>query len=121
MQQIHLIICIPHFQSQHKIYKRAASVVRKAASLGLGKLGLRLLSRAGIVGLGLSLGIQGYNLLTNNGKLIPGGGPPPKSGPNPQGLNVPGKKIIVVKNSEKKNVNNRQSSTKRSRDKRNNA
>ena len=36
-------------------------------------------------------------------KLIPGGGPPPKSGPNPQGLNVPGKKIIVVKNSEKKN------------------
>ena len=55
-------------------------------------------------------------------KLIPGGGPPPKSGPNPQGLNVPGKKIIVVKNSEKKtNVNNRQSSTKRSREKRNNA
>ena len=39
------------------------SVVRKAASLGLGKTGLRLLSRAGIVGLGLSLGIQGYNLL----------------------------------------------------------
>ena len=55
-------------------------------------------------------------------KLIPGGGQPPKSGPNPQGLNVPGKKIIVVTNSEKKkNVNNRQSSTKRSRDKRNNA
>ena len=55
-------------------------------------------------------------------KLIPGGGPPPKSGPTPQGLNVPGKKIIVVTNSEKKkNVNNRQSSTKRSRDKRNNA
>ena len=54
-------------------------------------------------------------------KLIPGGGPPPKSGPNPQVLNVPGKKIIVVTNSEKKNVNNRQSSTKRSRDKRNNA
>ena len=54
--------------------------------------------------------------------LNPGGGPPPKSGPNPQGLNVPGKKIIVVTNSEKKkNVNNRQSSTKRSRDKRNNA
>ena len=49
-------------------------------------------------------------------KLIPGGGPPPKSGPNPQGLNVPGKKIIVVKNSEKKNVNNRQSSTKRRRE-----
>ena len=49
-------------------------------------------------------------------KLIPGGGPPPKRGPTPQGLNVPGKKIIVVKNSEKKNVNNRQSSTKRSRE-----
>ena len=47
---------------------------------------------------------------------------PPLRGPNPQGLNVPGKKIIVVTNSEKKkNVNNRQSSTKRSRDKRNNA
>ena len=55
-------------------------------------------------------------------KLIPGGGPPPKSEPNPRGLNVPGKKIIVVKNSEKKtNVNNRQSSTKRSREQRNNA
>ena len=54
-------------------------------------------------------------------KLIPGGGPPPKRGPNSQGLNVPFKQTIVVKNSEKKNVNNRQSSTKRSRDKRNNA
>ena len=54
-------------------------------------------------------------------KLIPGGGPPPKSGPNPQGLNVPGKKIIVVKNSEKKNVNNRQSTTKCSGKQRNNA
>ena len=54
-------------------------------------------------------------------KLIPGGGPPPKKGPNSQGLNVPFKQTIVVKNSEKKNVNNRQSSTKRSRDKRNNA
>ena len=54
-------------------------------------------------------------------KLIPGGGPPPKSGPNSQGLNVPGKKIIVVKNSEKKNVNNRQSTTKRSGKQRNNA
>ena len=38
---------------------------------------------------------------------------PPLRGPNPQGLNVPGKKIIVVKNSEKNNVNNRQVSTKR--------
>ena len=55
-------------------------------------------------------------------KLIPGGGPPPKSGPNPQGLNVPGKKIIVVTNSEKKkNVNNRHRPTKRSSDKRNKA
>jgi len=55
-------------------------------------------------------------------KLMPGGGPPPKSGPNPQGLNVPGKKIIVVTNSEKKtNVNNGQSATKRSRAKSNNA
>ena len=55
-------------------------------------------------------------------KLIPGGGPPPKSGPNPQGLNVPGKKIIVVTNSEKKtNVNNGQGATKRSRANSNNA
>ena len=38
---------------------------------------------------------------------------PPLRGPNPQGLNVPGKKIIVVSNSEKNNVNNRQVSTKR--------
>ena len=55
-------------------------------------------------------------------KLIKGSGPPPKSGPNPQGLNVPGKKTIVVKNSEKKtHVNNGQSFTKRSRAKSNNA
>ena len=46
-----------------KFTRGLPSVVRKAASLGLGKTGLRLLSRAGIVGLGLSLGIQGYNLL----------------------------------------------------------
>ena len=38
---------------------------------------------------------------------------PPLRGPNPQGLNVPTKKIIVVSNSEKKHVNNRQVSTKR--------
>ena len=38
---------------------------------------------------------------------------PPLKGPHSQGLNVPGKKIIVVKNSEKNNVNNRQVSTKR--------
>ena len=54
-------------------------------------------------------------------KLIPGGGPPPKRGPNPQGLNVPFKQTILVKNSEKKNVNNGQGSTKRSRAKSNNA
>ena len=37
--------------------------LRKVASLGLGRAGLGVLSRAGIVGLGLSLGIQGMNLL----------------------------------------------------------
>ena len=37
--------------------------LRKVASLGLGRAGLGVLSRAGIVGLGLSLGIQGINLL----------------------------------------------------------
>ena len=40
-------------------------------------------------------------------------GPPPKSGPTPQGLKVPEKKIIVESNSEKNNVRNRQVSTKR--------
>ena len=38
---------------------------------------------------------------------------PPLRGPNPQGLNVTEKKIIVVSNSEKNNVNNRQVFTKR--------
>jgi len=38
---------------------------------------------------------------------------PPLRGPNPQGLNVPEKKIIVVKNSEKNNGRYRQSFTKR--------
>ena len=38
---------------------------------------------------------------------------PPLRGPHPQGLNVPEKKTIVVKNSEKNNVRNRQVSTKR--------
>ena len=38
---------------------------------------------------------------------------PPLRGPHPQGLNVPGKKTIVVSNSEKNNVRNRQSFTKR--------
>jgi hypothetical protein len=50
-------------ESTPRFTRGLPSVVRKAASLGLGKTGLRLLSRAGIVGLGLSLGIQGYNLL----------------------------------------------------------
>ena len=30
-------------------------------------------------------------------------GPPPKSGPNPQGLNVPTKQVKTIKNSEKIN------------------
>jgi len=38
---------------------------------------------------------------------------PPLRGPNPQGLNIPGKKTIVVKNSEKNNVRNRQVFTQR--------
>ena len=38
---------------------------------------------------------------------------PPERGPNPQGLNVPVKKTIVVSNSEKNNVRNRQVFTKR--------
>ena len=38
---------------------------------------------------------------------------PPLRGPNPQGLNVPRKKTIVVSNSEKNNVRNRQVFTKR--------
>jgi hypothetical protein len=38
---------------------------------------------------------------------------PPLKGPHSQGLNVPGKKTIVVSNSEKNNVRNRQVFTKR--------
>jgi hypothetical protein len=38
---------------------------------------------------------------------------PPLRGPNPQGLNVPLKQPIVVQNSEKNNVRNRQVSTER--------
>ena len=38
---------------------------------------------------------------------------PPERGPHSQGLNVPGKKTIVVSNSEKNNVRNRQGFTKR--------
>jgi len=54
----------PAFADQTpKLTRGLPSAVRKVASLGLGKLGLKALSRAGIAGLGLSLGIQGYNLL----------------------------------------------------------
>ena len=49
-----------------KMTRGLPTALRKAASLGLGKTGLRLLSRAGIVGLGLSLGIQGYQALTDD-------------------------------------------------------
>ena len=38
---------------------------------------------------------------------------PPLRGPNPQGLNVPGKKTIVVSNSEKNAGAHRQVFTKR--------
>ena len=54
----------PAFADQTpKLTRGLPSAARKVASLGLGKLGLKALSRAGIAGLGLSLGIQGYNLL----------------------------------------------------------
>ena len=46
-----------------KLTRGMNPLFRKAASLGLGKVALRGLSRAGIGGLALSLGIQGYNLL----------------------------------------------------------
>jgi len=46
-----------------KLTRGLNPTLRKAASLGLGRAGLGALSRAGIVGLGLSLGIQGINLL----------------------------------------------------------
>jgi hypothetical protein len=46
-----------------KLTRGMNPLFRKAASLGLGKAALRGLSRAGIGGLALSLGIQGYNLL----------------------------------------------------------
>ena len=54
----------PAFADQTpKLTRGLPSAARKVASLGLGRAGLKLLSRAGIAGLGLSLGIQGYNLL----------------------------------------------------------
>ena len=46
-----------------KLTKGLNPTFRKIANLGLGKVGLRALSRAGIVGLAASLGIQGMNLL----------------------------------------------------------
>ena len=48
-----------------KLTRGMNPLFRKAASLGLGKVALRGLSRAGIGGLALSLGIQGYNLLND--------------------------------------------------------
>ena len=54
----------PAFADQTpKLTRGLNPLFRKAANLGLGKAGLRVLSRAGIVGLAASLGIQGYNLL----------------------------------------------------------
>ena len=54
----------PAFADQTpKLTRGLNPLFRKAANLGLGKVGLRALSRAGIVGLAASLGIQGYNLL----------------------------------------------------------
>ena len=46
-----------------KLTKGLNPTFRKVANLGLGKVGLKALSRAGIVGLAASLGIQGMNLL----------------------------------------------------------
>ena len=54
----------PAFADQTpKLTRGLNPLFRKAANLGLGKAGLKVLSRAGIVGLAASLGIQGYNLL----------------------------------------------------------
>ena len=49
-----------------KMTRGLPSAFRKFANLGLGRVGLRLLSRAGLAGLGLSLGIQGYQALTDD-------------------------------------------------------
>ena len=38
---------------------------------------------------------------------------PPRSGPNPQGLNVPTKQVKTIENSENINGRNRQTITKR--------
>ena len=50
-------------ETTHNCTRGLPSVARKAARLGLGPRALRTISRAGIVGLGASLGIQGYKLL----------------------------------------------------------
>jgi hypothetical protein len=49
-----------------KLTRGLPAAARKIASLGLGRLGLTILSRAGLAGLGLSLGIQGYKALTDD-------------------------------------------------------
>jgi len=49
-----------------KMTRGLPSVFRKVANLGLGRIGLKVLSRAGLAGLGLSLGIQGYQALTDD-------------------------------------------------------
>ena len=54
----------PAFADQTpKLTRGLNPTFRKVANLGLGKTGLRLLSRAGIGGLAASLGIQAMNLL----------------------------------------------------------
>ena len=57
----------PAFADQTpKMTRGLPSVFRKIANLGLGRVGLKVLSRAGLAGLGLSLGIQGYQALTDD-------------------------------------------------------
>jgi len=57
----------PAFSEQTpKLTRGLPAAARKIASLGLGRLGLTILSRAGLAGLGLSLGIQGYKALTDD-------------------------------------------------------
>ena len=57
----------PAFAEQTpKLTRGVPAAARKIASLGLGRLGLTVLSRAGLAGLGLSLGIQGYKALTDD-------------------------------------------------------
>ena len=57
----------PAFAEQTpKMTRGLPSAFRKFANLGLGRVGLKILSRAGLAGLGLSLGIQGYKALTDD-------------------------------------------------------